>query len=336
VNLLFSPMQIKSITFRNRVVMPPMVTGKADASGCVTERLLEHYGRRARAGTALIIVEATYVDERGRCWERGLGAANHQHLEGLSALARRIHEGGAVAAIQLVHGGPQASAEVSGAPTVGPSSVRPSSDAPVPRELTTEEMRSIQVLFGQAAARAVAAGFDAVEVHGAHGFLLDSFLSAARNQRRDSYGGGIQGRMRMLVETCERVKDQIRDRALLLCRLSVFNKIAEGFSWEDFQALIRGLGAAGIDILHISTEGAFKGYFGDGRSVGQGAKALVSLPVIVAGGLGDPAEAERAIAEGHCDFAAVGSGMMQDPEWTEHARQALAQRGLAMIPDTRS
>jgi 2,4-dienoyl-CoA reductase-like NADH-dependent reductase (Old Yellow Enzyme family) len=327
MSLLFSPMQVKGITFRNRVVMPPMVTGRADTSGCATDEIIAHYERRARGGTGMVIVEATYVHEGGRCWERGLGAASPRHEAGLSALAGRLHQAGAVAAIQLVHGGPQASPEASGSPTVGPSAVRPSDDAPEPRPLSVAEMQAIQGHFGEAAARAEAAGFDAVEVHGAHGFLLDSFLSSQRNLRDDAYGGPIQGRMRMLVETCQRVRSRLGEGALLICRISIFNKIREGFARPDFEQLVKGLEGTGVDVLHLSTDGdgAFRGYFGDDRSLGQRAKALTDLPIIVAGRLGDPADAERAIAEGHCDFAAVGSAMLEDPDWAEHARRALAE-----------
>jgi 2,4-dienoyl-CoA reductase-like NADH-dependent reductase (Old Yellow Enzyme family) len=321
---LFSPFTAKSTTFRNRIVMPPMVTGKAAADGAVTEATIEHYGRRADAGTGAIIVEATYVDDGGRCWSHGLGAAEDRHVAGLRRLVERIRGAGAVAAVQLVHGGPQASSEVSGSPTVGPSAVAPSDRASVPRELTREGILLIQGRFADAAARAIEAGFDAVEVHGAHGFLLDSFLSARRNRRTDEYGGPIEARMRMLVETCRQVRARIGERGLLVCRISIFNKRNEGFTRDDFAALVGGLARADIDVLHLSTDGAMRPYFGGRRSLGQWVKEFSSLPVIAAGGLGDPEQAERAVAEGHCDLAAIGSAMMENADWTQQAREALS------------
>lgn len=320
MSILFTPTAIKGTKFANRVCMPPMVTGTGNAGGQATEPTLVHYRRRAQAGTGMIIVEATYVDEGGRCWNGGLGAAEAGQTPGLGDLARAIKGYGAVAAIQLVHGGPQASAEVSGSPTVGPSAVRLDPDAPAPRELSVAEIRAIESRFADAAGRCIDAGFDAVEIHGAHGFLLDSFLSADRNRRADAYGGDIVGRMRMLVETCEAVRARIGNRGLLICRISIFNKLAEGFTHADLVPLVRGLEAAGVDILHVSTDGVFKRYFGGDRTIGQVTKALTHLPIIVAGRLADPADAERAVAEGHCDFAAVGSAMMKEAEWTRQAR----------------
>jgi len=322
MSVLFSPIKVRGFIFRSRVVMPPMVTARGDTDGCVTSKIIDHYGKRADAGTGLIIVEATCVDPTGRCWERGLGAFDQRHVSGLSELAARIRGAGAVAAIQLVHGGPQASPEVAGSPTVGPSTVPCDDTAPAPRALLIDEILAIEKRFADAAARCVDAGFDAVEIHGAHGFLLDSFLSAERNRRTDAYGGSLQGRMRMLKETCERVKSTIGG-ALLICRVSIFNKVPEGFTADDFRELVRTLESAGVDILHISTVGAFASYFGSRSSIGQLAKDLSDCPVIVAGGLGDPADAERAVSEGHCDFAGVGSAMLENPAWTERARSIL-------------
>jgi 2,4-dienoyl-CoA reductase-like NADH-dependent reductase (Old Yellow Enzyme family) len=127
----------------------------------------------------------------------------------------------------------------------------------------------------------------------------------------------------MLLETCRCVKLRIGGRALLDCRISIFNKREESFSAADLRDLVRGLENAGLDLLHVSTDGAFKGYFGTTRTIGHWVKEITHLPVIVAGGLGDPADAERAVAEGHADFAAVGTAMLDDPDWTRHAAQKL-------------
>ena len=167
------------------------------------------------------------------------------------------------------------------------------------------------------------AGFDAVELHGAHGYLLDSFLLKSRNQRADDYGGSLAGRMRMLIETCQLVRQRIGSSALLGSRISVFNKLAEGFGAGDLEELVRGLEQAGLDLLHISTDGAFKGQFGSEKTMGQWAKQFTALPLVVAGGLGDPRDADRLIAEGHADFAGVGIGMLRDPDWAQSALKSL-------------
>jgi 2,4-dienoyl-CoA reductase-like NADH-dependent reductase (Old Yellow Enzyme family) len=330
MSVLFSPIAVKNLTFKNRVVMPPMVCAgsreladPAARDGVVGEADIEHYGRRARAGTGLIIVEATAVDEGGRCWKKGLCAYSDEHLPGLRRLAERIRAGGAIAGIQLVHGGPQGSPELAPDGLVGPSEVAPSESHPGVRELTAAQIQRIEQCFEQAAVRVVQAGFRVVELHGAHGFLLDSFLLMERNRRTDEYGGSLEGRMRMLLETCRRVKQRIGNHALLDCRISIFNKREEGFSAADLKQLVGGLGDAGIDLLHISTDGAFKGYFGSDRTIGHLAKEMTGLPIIVAGGLGDPADAERAVAERHADFAAVGTAMLKEADWTRRAAEKL-------------
>lgn len=319
MSALFSPLTIRQLTLRNRVVMPPMVCAvmpalntRADAQGCVTTSILNHYACRAHAGAGMIIVEATAVDAGGRCWAGGLNAYDDLHLPGLRQLANRLHAEGAAANIQLVHGGPQASEELSGGKVM-------------PDALSEEQILAIEERFADAAARCVAAGFDAVEIHGAHGFLLDSFLSPQRNTRTDGYGGTLAGRMRMLLETCRRVKARIGEQALLDCRISIFNHLAEGFSAEDFHQLVRVLAETGIDLLHLSVMNgsALDGYFGNTKSLGQWAKEVTTLPIILAGRLGDPRNADRAIADHHADLAAIGSAMLKDPEWTQHAQQIL-------------
>ena len=249
--------------------------------------------------------------------------AEDRHRPGLASLAQRIRACGAFAAVQLVHGGPQASSEVSAAATVGPSAIPPSEGADVPRELAAEEIAAIQTRFAEAAARCIEAGFGAVEVHGAHGYLLDSFLSARRNRRRDQYGGSPAGRMRMLIETCRQVWSRIGGHGLLICRVSLFNKEPGEFTSESFRQLVAALAEAGVDILHLSTDGVFQSYFGEPVSLGQWAGRFADLPVIAAGGLGDPHDADRAVAEGHCDLAAIGNAMYEDPEWTVKARKEL-------------
>jgi len=330
VNVLFSPIAVKHLTFNNRIVLPPMVCSVmpemadyAAVDGIVSEPSLQHYGQRAEAGTGFIIVEATAVDEGGRCWRGGLGAYADAHLPSLKRLAGRVHAGDAVAGIQLVHGGPQGLPEMTPAGLVGPSQVKSTGSTPGVRALTVEEIEEIEQRFAEAAARAVDAGFDVIELHAAHGFLLDSFLMVERNQRTDAYGGNLAGRMRMLLETCHRVKQRIGDHALLDCRISFFNKQESEFTSTDLEYLIRGLEEAEVDLLHISTDGAFRGYFGTTRTIGHWVKGLTDLPIIVAGALGDPRDAERAVAEHHADFAAVGSAMLHDPYWTRCAAEKL-------------
>jgi len=330
VSLLFAPLTIGDVRFANRIVMPPMVRmvsskrpADPSADGRVTEAVLEHYARRARAGTGMIIVEATAVDAEGRAWQQGLNAWSDDHIPELALLAQRIKAAGSVASIQLVHGGPQGSPAVTGVQTVGPSRVAPSGGKPAPRPLTVEEILAIEQRFADAAGRMVEAGFDAVEIHGAHGYLLDSFLMEARNRRSDAYGGALPARMRMLLETCRAVQERVGGHALVGCRISIFNKRDEEFGIPELGQLVKGLVGSGIDLLHVSTEGALKGWSGTDRPIGASVRDFCQVPIIVAGGLRRPEDAERVLAEGISDLAAVGTAMLQDAEWSQHALDAL-------------
>ena len=331
---LLSPIAIGKVQFRNRIVMPPMVRlapsmprAVVDTGGCVTPAVLDHYGRRASAGTGFVIVEATAVDPQGRAWEQGLNAFSDDHIPHLARLADAIKAEGAVAGIQLVHAGPQGSPAVIGGDTVGPSAIPPASHKPTPRALTEGEIHQIEQRFAEAAVRAAEAGFDVVELHGAHGFLLDSFLLQSRNQRTDAYGGELDGRMRFLLETCAQVRAGIGYGTLLGCRVCVFNKLDGGFGHPELVQLVEGLVETGIDLLHVSTRAAFKTHFATGKTLGRLVKEITGLPIIVAGGLSRPEDAERLVAEGHADLAAVGRAMLKDPDWSRHAREKLQPGG---------
>jgi len=337
MSVLFTPIRISGLECPNRIVMPPMVRGTpsmprdvVETDGRVTDAVVEHYRRRAAAGTGMIIVEATAVDEHGRVWQHGLNAYADAHTPDLARLAAAIRAEGAIAAIQLVHGGPQSSPGLTGVPAVGPSAVSLSAERVPPRALSVREIEGIERRFAEAAVHAADAGFQVVEVHGAHGFLLDSFLMARRNQRTDAYGGSVAGRMRFLLETCRGVRTRLAGRALLGCRISLFNKRDEGFSRQDLAELVRGLEEAGVELLHVSTDGVFRGVFGGQQTIGRCVKDLTAVPVIVAGGVTDASHAERLVAEGHADLAAVGRAMLKDADWVLHAREALGAAGASL------
>jgi NADPH2 dehydrogenase len=324
VSYLLRPITIGVRQMRNRIVLPPMVREHGDAFGCVTESALDYYRRRAAAGVGLIIVEATAVEPAGRAWPGGLCAYSPAHLPGLTDLAACIHDEGAATVLQLVHGGPKAATRLSGCESVAPSAVQPSGSRPIPQALTVERIHVIEEQFAAAAALALQAGFDGVEVHGAHGYLLDAFLSRKQNTRSDEYGGAMPNRIRMLTETCRLVRERVGDGPLVGCRISLFNKLHEGFSHTDLSILVHGLEASGIDLLHVSTQSVFREYFGTQKTLGQYVKELTDRPVIVAGRLREPAQAERAISEGHGDLAAVGTAMMNNADWARRAAHTLA------------
>ncbi|MBM3494149.1 MAG: NADH:flavin oxidoreductase [Armatimonadetes bacterium] len=327
---LLDPVHLGSVRVPNRIAMPPMVRlaphvrpDLLQTEGVVTEALIDHYRKRAEAGTGLVIVEATAVDPSGRVWKQGLNAYDASHLDGLRALASAIVTAGAVPGIQLVHGGPQADPNLFGGVAVGPSATPPSIGELEPRELDIATLLHVQGRFVEAAALAADAGFRVIEAHGAHGYLLDSFISPVRNRRTDAFGGSLENRMRMAMDIVLRMKARVGDRVAVGCRISVFNHIADGFGHAELVTMVRCLEQAGSDFVDLSVDRVLRESFGTMKSMGQLAREATRLPVLVAGGLSTPHDADRAIAEGHGDIACVGRAMLANPAWAGRAIEEL-------------
>jgi len=223
---------------KNRLVMAPMVTNYASPAGEVTERLLDYHEERAAGGVGLIIVEATCVAfPSGLIFERQLRADDDSFLPGLEALARRVHLRGASVLLQLCHGGRVAISRLYGQVPVAPSPIAPPGGE-IPRELTTGEISEIIASFVQAAKRAQAAGFDGVEVHAAHAYLLNQFLSPAANRRQDGYGGDLNGRARFLLDVLRETRREVGRDFVLSCRINGAEfGLPDGITPQDSQDL---------------------------------------------------------------------------------------------------
>ncbi|HSR11573.1 MAG TPA: NADH:flavin oxidoreductase, partial [Thermodesulfobacteriota bacterium] len=206
---LLSPGTIGSMKIRNRIVMPPMVRNFATTDGVITPTLIDHYAARAKGGAGLIIVEASYVQASGRVWHQGIGIDDDRHIPGLGALTHAVKQWGSKIEIQLVHGGRQSTSAVSKLPVVAPSAVPCPVTGSFPRELTTQEVADLVEAFAQAARRAKIAGFDGVELHGAHGYIMSQFFSRHVNRRGDKYGGDIKGRATIAVEAIQRIRQLV-------------------------------------------------------------------------------------------------------------------------------
>ena len=202
---LFDPLVIGNLTLKNRIVMPPMANDLADAEGRVTDRLITHYTRRA-PGVGLVIVEYSYVSRDCKLSSRQLGIYDDTLLNGRASLVKSIHAGGTPVCIQITHAGPRAPSSICGSQPIGPSAIPARESDEVPRELEKPEIRHLVGLFGEAAGRARKAGFDAVEVHGAHGYLLNQFTSPLSNRRTDGYGGSFESRIRFPLEIVAEVR----------------------------------------------------------------------------------------------------------------------------------
>ena len=318
---LLDPLEVKGLTLRNRIVMPPMHTGLATAEGAVTESLIEHYVRRSKA-LGLLIIEHSYVSLDGKLSKRQLGIYNDSLVNGLEKLSSKVHATATPVVIQINHAGRVATMEVTGTEPVAPS---PDGNA---RELRGEEIEALVEAFAVAAERAMRAGFDGVEVHGAHGFLVNQFFSPLANRRRDSYGGSLENRMRFPLEVVERVKEKIGGR-LLLYRLGSDDLDPAGTKIVDSKKFAVKLEEAGVDIIDASgglcgsRPAQFEGRQGYFISQAQQIKSAVGIPVIGVGGITEPEYANTVVREERVDLVAVGRVLLKDPDWATKAIKSL-------------
>ena len=301
--------------------MPPMQTGRATVEGAVTDRLISFYVRRS-AALGLVIVEHCYVSVRGKLSMKQLGIYGDELISGLERLASSIHAVGTPVVVQITHAGGVANRKVIGAEPAGPSATQNT------RELTRSEIEALVEEFAEAAERAIKAGFDGVELHGAHSFLLNQFFSPLLNKRGDEYGGSLENKMRFPLMVVEKVREIVRGR-LLLYRLGADDLDPNGTRIEDSTAFAAKLEQWGVDVIDVS--GGLcgsepkqlrnvKGYF-----VPQAyeIKKTVGVPVIGVGGITEAEYADRLVRDGKVDLVAVGRALWKDPKWAEKAVEAL-------------
>ena len=332
---LFSAGKIGNLTLPNRIMKAPQSSGMSNMDGTVSERLVRYYRHEAAGGTGMIIVEYAYVDDIGaKSAHCHLGISNNEHIPGLSWLAENIKEQGAIPAIQIEHCGRQK--------FLGTQPMRAPSAIPwpklwdqygvqaVPKELTIEEIQDIVHAFGDAAYRAKLAGFELVEIHGAHGYLLTNFFSPTTNHRTDLYGGSLENRMRIYVEIVRDIRKKVGPDFPLTIRLSGTDYEPDGFPIEDTIELAKVLEKEGIDAFHISG--------GDHHMMihqvspmaipvcyntwaAEAIKKVVHVPVIASGSITLPEYAEEIIASGKGDFVGLGRPLWADPEWSKKANE---------------
>ncbi|MFX1566519.1 MAG: NADH:flavin oxidoreductase [Promethearchaeota archaeon] len=305
-------LKVKGMFFKNRLVMPPIQGDHATIEGGVTDKLLQFYKQRAEA-LGLIIVEHSYVSLHGQLSKRQLGIYDDHLVPGLRELVKRIQPYNTRIVLQLNHAGAKAPSRLG----VESVSASPLDGA---RELRTDEIQMLPYTFGRAAERAIKAGFDGVEIHGAHGFLLNQFYSPITNQRTDEYGGSLDNRIRLPIEVVREVKKKIGTR-LLLYRLGSVDLALMGTQINDSQFFAKALVNAGVDIVDISgglcggapAELAIReGFF---VPQAEAIKAHVDVPVIGVGGVKTPRFANQVIRDERVDFIAVGRALRKDPDW---------------------
>ncbi len=326
---LLAPITINGMTIKNRAVMPPMGTGYGSADGTVSDRLLVYLARRAQGGTGLIITEVCAVDTRGKGFPNEIGAWKDELIPSLARIPEALHRYGAKAALQLHHAGRETFAAAALGMPEAPSAI-PSAILGQPCEaMSLERIASVIDAFAAAAVRARAAGFDAVELHGAHGYLLNQFLSPFSNQRDDCYGGSEENRMRFVLEVVAAVRRTVGPDFPVWIRVSADELIKGGYDLAFMQRLAPRLVAAGVDAIHCSvgvysTPGnlAIAGMDtepGFNLLRARALKSVVDVPVIGVGRVNDPRLADEAIGRGDADMISFGRQHLADPDFINKA-----------------
>lgn len=306
-----------------------MSTQYANADGSVTPKMIRYYEERAKGGTGLVIVEFAYVDDKGSRteWAQLAGYSDTQ-LPGLAELAERIRVHGATSCLQIAHAGSQKLHN--NPPFVAPSAIPWTEKSPVPKELTIEEIDEILNAFASSTVRAKRAGFEMVELHGAHGYLITQFLSETYNKRTDKYGGSLENRQRFVVELVERCKKAAGKDYPIGIRLSA-EDYSGGFNIEDTIVLVKKLEALGIDYIHVSS-GTYASrerritptYFyplGNFIPLAHAIKQETKVPVIASGSILDPDMASDCIASGQADMVAMARQLFADPAWANKVQK---------------
>ncbi len=346
---LAQPLTIGGLTFKNRLMISPMCTYACAADGMATDWQFVHYGRMAAGGAGLVMLEATAINPEGRHCYSDLGIWSDDHVAPLGRIATFIRGQGAVPAIQLQHAGRKGSARRTfhgGAPldaedqalrgeapweVIGPSAIPFGEGKPVPREINADDMAQLLEDYRAAARRAAQAGFDVVEVHCAHGYLLNQFLSPVSNQRDDAYGGSLENRMRFPLEVIEAVRDSLPDAVSLWVRVSAVDGVEGGWQIEDSVAFARAAKARGVDVVDCSTGGIGGAATMNrlARSPGfqvpfaEEIRSKADILTVAVGLILTPEQAEEVIAKNRADMVAIGRSALANPNWPAQALTAL-------------
>jgi len=339
--MLLKSIEFASLVAKNRVVMAPMVTNFATEDDAVTDRQVLYYAERARGGVGTIVLEASNISQDVRISARQIGSHDDRFIPGMARLAQSIRAEGAISILQLCHGGPKIT-PASGSPTVSVSAVGVRVDD-VPRVLSAAELGQVRRDFVAAAGRARKAGFDGVEIHAAHFYLLSAAISAFTNKRTDEYGGSLENRVRLTRVIVEEIKKEYGADFAVWVRIHGCEGLDQGLSLEEAQQVAGILADAGADAIHVSAYSipigpAFKGKLsipvggaplketppGPFLDYAAAIKRTVGVPVIAVGKLDDPELAESALIDGKCDMVALGRQLFCDPYWTRKIAEGRA------------
>jgi len=330
---LFQPFHFRTFDVKNRIVMPPMAIYIPGCEGYVRQRLIDYYEARAKGGVGYIVVNATVVSEpSGSSHPNQTRITADKYIPGFKKLVDVIHSYDVKAALQLYHAGRQRYGIIAGLPTLSPSGIPDPVRKDPTRAITVDEIHRLVEEYAQAARRSQEAGFDAVEIHCAHGYLLAGFLSPYQNKRTDAYGGDVWGRTRIVREILARTREVVGEEMLLQVRINGHDYVNGGNTLEDAKEIARILVEAGAEVIHVSAGMAPSGQYtflpaavrpGHNVYLAQGIKEAVGpdVPVIAVGAIHDPELAESILRSGGVDLVAVGRALFADPEWPNKASE---------------
>jgi 2,4-dienoyl-CoA reductase-like NADH-dependent reductase (Old Yellow Enzyme family)/thioredoxin reductase len=337
---LFQPFHIGSVMLKNRLVMSPMTMNYATRDGVATEKLIRYYVERAKGGVGLIIVEGTFFTPEGKGYMNQLGLSSSGHAEKLGELTRAVHglNNDAKIFIQIHHAGRRAHAEVSGFQPVAPSALPVEPGGEVPRALTNKEIKGLAQAHIEAAKRARDAGFDGVDIHCAHGYLIPSFFSPLSNRRTDEYGGDLYGRTRFLLEIIRGIKERLGKDFPLTIKISADEFMKGGLGLADMTEIVLLAQEGGVDAIMVSAGAPGGEKIGDLRQAHQilrtmpmmteqgclvplaaHMKKALRIPVITVGRINTPPLAQEIIAQGKADLVAMGRSLLADPYFPKKA-----------------
>jgi 2,4-dienoyl-CoA reductase-like NADH-dependent reductase (Old Yellow Enzyme family) len=337
---LFEPLSLRSVHLRNRIAVSPMCQYSAE-EGSATAWHLVHLGSRAVGGVALVIAEASAVEARGRISPGDTGMYDDRHVDAWAPITRFVSEHGAVPAIQLAHAGRKASCALpwlggrplapdagGWTPVVAPSALSFDERSPVPHALTTEEIGDVIAAFRKAAERALAAGFQIVEIHAAHGYLLHQFLSPLTNHRTDDYGGSFDRRTHLLRQVVTAIRTVWPERLPLFVRISATDWADGGWDIEQSVELARRLKVLGVDVIDVSSGGTLprvKIPVAPGFQVPFAARIRREAGIATAavGVITEPQQAQAIIESGEADLVLLGRALLRNPYWPLHAAKTL-------------
>ncbi len=320
---LFSPINIGRIQLNNRMVTPALTTNFAEEGGYVGDRLIHYINARASGGWGLVTTENIGVHPSGRVMPKMVMGYDDSFIPGLTKLAENAHRNGGILIGQISHAGRQTKQKISGMPLVAPSAIACPLNREVPHALSIDEVKAMEQCYINTACRLASAGFDGVEIHGAHGYLVGEFLSSYANERTDEYGGNLKNRMRFLLNIIDGIQTRLGKDFPLIVRISACEFVEKGLNIEESCLIAQALEKSGIHALSISV-GVYASFnklsMITGEPEGQWIplagqiKAVVSLPIIGVGRIKRPAVAEKALADGLIDLAAFGRASMADPD----------------------